>query len=216
MTKSKHINKRTNWTPAQIEQVRLQYPDCATKDLAEALGLPKQSVYQKAYSMGLKKSAAFFASEASGRTMGDRGIYMRFKKGHKTWNKGMKGVNFGGKETQFKKGSAPSNALPVGFIRTVQDGYLEIKTEPGMRKWVLLHRWNWKKEHGQYPPKGMALAFKDGNKQNCDPSNLELVSRTEMMKRNTIHNLPSDLKELVQLKGRLNRQINKRDNHERN
>lgn len=58
------------------------------------------------------------------------------------------------------------------------------------------------------------MAFKDGNKQNCDISNLELVSRIEMMKRNTIHNLPSDLKELVQLKGRLNKQINKRDNHE--
>lgn len=140
MNKSKHINKRTSWTLEQIEQVRLQYPDCSTKNLADALGLPLQSVYQKAYSLGLKKSAAFFSSEASGRTMGDRGIYMRFKKGHKTWNKGMKGVNFGGKETQFKKGSAPSNALPVGFVRTVQDGYLEIKTEPGMRKWALLHR----------------------------------------------------------------------------
>ena len=190
-----------------------KYPSSNTIELAKELGVTLFSVRMKASKLGLKKSPEFMSQlcqrEAS--------IATRFKKGQAAWNKNMKGVNFGGVETQFKKGSAPSNALPVGFIRTVQDGYLEIKTEPGMRKWVLLHRWNWKKEHGQYPPKGMALAFKDGNKQNCDPSNLELVSRIEMMKRNTIHNLPSDLKELVQLKGRLNRQINKRgEQHERN
>jgi hypothetical protein len=210
------MNKRTKWTPEQVEQMRSKYPDCATADLANELGLPKDAVYNKAYSMGLKKSAAFFASEASGRTMGDRGVHMRFKKGQAAWNKGMKGLQIGGEATRFKKGAVPVNALPVGTIRTTHDGYLEIKTAPGMRKWAPLSHWNWEKEHGQRPPKGMSLTFKDGDRQNCDPSNLELISRTDLMKRNTIHNLPSDLKELVQLKGRLNRQINKRDQHEYN
>lgn len=217
MTKSKNIYQRTTWTPEQIEKVRLHYPDMHTGDLADLVGLPKKAVYIKAGALGLRKSAAFFASEASGRTNGVRGGETRFKKGHKSWNKGMKGLQIGGEATQFKPNAIPKNVLPVGHIRITKDGYLEIKTAPGLRKWVLLHRWRWQQAHGQYPPKGVPIAFKDGNKQNCDISNLELVSRGEMMRRNTIHNLPKELVEIVQLRGRLNRKINKQgEQHERN
>lgn len=40
--------------------------------------------------------------------------------------------------------------------------------------------------------------------------NIECITRRELMARNTVHNLPAALKEVVQLSGVLKRQINKR------
>jgi hypothetical protein len=57
------------------------------------------------------------------------GLDRRFKKGQKAWNEGMKGVNFGGTATQFKKGQMPPNYRPVGSERINVDGYTEVKVE---------------------------------------------------------------------------------------
>lgn len=139
----------------------------------------------------------------------------RFKKGATPWNKGLKGFNQGGRnqETRFKKGHRPRNSLPVGTTRITKDGYIEIKIEEGFRKWRLLHREVWKQHHGCYPPCGTALTFKDGNKLNTDISNLELKSRVELMKRNSFHNYPEEIKAVIQLRGVLKRKINDREKH---
>lgn len=133
-----------------------------------------------------------------------------FKKGLIPWNKGMKGYLPGGRnhETRFIKGSIPKNHRPVGSIRTNVHGYLEIKIEEGIHKWRLLHREIWKQHHGSYPPKGSAIVFKDGNKENCQIDNMQLLTRKQLMQRNIVHNLPETIKNVIALKTRLTRLIN--------
>jgi hypothetical protein len=144
----------------------------------------------------------------------DRSTNGKFKKGHAPWNKGMKGLQIGGKKTRFKPGHIPRNCSPVGAIRILKDGYLEIKTAMGRDMWVLLNRWNWKQHYGEYPPKGSTLVFKDGNKQNCEIDNLELLSRSELMQKNSLHRLPKEIAEICRLRGALNRKINEKVKHE--
>ncbi len=133
----------------------------------------------------------------------------RFNKGHIPWNKGKHHASTGNSlKTQFKKGQKPKNHRPVGSTRITKDGYIEIKIAEGMRQWRLLHREVWKKHHGSYPTKGQALIFIDGNKRNCDILNLRLVSRTELMSINSVHNYPKEIVQLIQLRGAIQRKIN--------
>lgn len=183
-----------------------KYPSSNTIELAKELGVTLFSVRMKASKLGLKKSPEFMSQlcqrEAS--------IATRFKKGQAAWNQGMKGLQIGGEATRFKKGDRPLNAFPVGHIRENHEGYLEIKSEEGMKKWRLLHRYNWMLAHGEYPPKNMSLVFIDKNRKNCAIENLELVTKKELMIRNSIQNLPPDLIKVVRLRGSINRKINKR------
>jgi len=109
----------------------------------------------------------------------------RFIKGHRPWNKGKKGINIGGKETQFKPGHLPHNTKQNGDISIRKDKsgrpYKYIRISKG--KWELLHRYKWEKYNGKIP-KGMLVVFKDGNSLNCNINNLELITRKENMQRN--------------------------------
>jgi hypothetical protein len=117
------------------------------------------------------------------------GLTGRFEKGQKVWNKGMKGLQIGGKETQFKKGHTPKNYRLVGSERVNVDGYVEIKTaDPN--KWQLKHRVVWERENGKVP-KNHAVIFGDGNKFNFDLNNLILVSRAQLAMLNK-HKLITD------------------------
>lgn len=107
------------------------------------------------------------------------GLTGQFEKGHTPFNKGRKGVNYPGmKATQFKPGHPPHNHRPVGSIRKNREGYIYKKVaEPN--KWRMLHVLNWEAVHGPVPP-GHALIFKDGDRSNCEPDNLLLVTRAEL------------------------------------
>lgn len=215
MTKSKGILQKRCWTDAEIAAVRARYPHERTADIAKGIGRRESQVYQKAAQLGLKKSAEYLASPAACRLRrGDNvGAEHRFKPGQAVWNKGMKGLQMGGKATQFKPGQMPVNHKPVGSTRIDEDGYVWIKTaEPN--KFEMLHRVKWREAYGELPPKGYALGFKDGNKQNCDVGNLELLTRAELMNRNTRHRLPKELSELIHLRAQITRQINKRAKNE--
>jgi len=120
----------------------------------------------------------------------------QFVKGHKAWNKGMKGLMMGGSATQFLKGHKPHNWKPEGSIRTNADGYQEIKVG---KKYLLLHRHLYTTHIGEVNSDEV-IRFKDGNKTNFDLSNLEKISREEHAIRNSVHNLPDDIKEVVTLK----------------
>ncbi|WP_197081860.1 HNH endonuclease signature motif containing protein [Silvibacterium bohemicum] len=78
------------------------------------------------------------------------------------------------------------------------------------RDWVGEHILIWQKAHGPVP-NGFAVAFKDGNKAHVALDNFELISRRELMRRNTIHNYPPELTELIRLGASLKRQIRKID-----
>ena len=56
----------------------------------------------------------------------------------------------------------------------------------------------------------MIVVFRDRNKRNIDQANLEAITRAENMRRNSYHRYGQEIARAVQLRGVLNRQINKR------
>lgn len=87
------------------------------------------------------------------------------------------------KASWFPKGNVPHTHKPVGSKTTTKGGYVKVKTgEPN--QWRFLHILNWTREHGPVP-QGKVITFLDGNKQNCDISNLMCVSRAASAKANT-------------------------------
>lgn len=109
----------------------------------------------------------------------------RFEPGIIPWNKGMKGVNFGGKETWFKKGTRPANWVPIGSERVNTDGYVDVKVADGQnqKNWKGKHILIWEERNGPVPL-GHAIIFGDGNNRNFDPENLLLVSRAQLARLN--------------------------------
>lgn len=106
----------------------------------------------------------------------------RFEKGHVPVNKGKKGINYGGKETQFKKGHKPYNCMPIGSERVNTEGYINIKiAEPS--RWRQKHHIIWEEHNGKIPA-GYRVIFGDGNKLNCSIDNLILVSMATLLELN--------------------------------
>lgn len=200
------------WTPAEIARLAERYPDTLAAEIAAELGIPLKKVYAKANALGLHKSAAFLSSQAAGRLQGSTGtgVATRFKPGLIPWNRGTHFVAGGrSAETRFKPGQVPKKKSPLGSER-VCDGYLQRKmTETGYppRDWVPVHHLIWREAGHEIPP-GYVLCFKDGNKAHVTLDNLELVSRVDLMKRNTRHNLPPEINQVIQLRGALVRKLN--------
>lgn len=203
----------TAWSPQDEFILRELYANTSNQELAELLDRAPRYVGMKARKLGLKKSEAFLAKQGG-----------RFQKGHSTWNAGKPrstGTHPNCKRTQFKpgemRGAAQHNYVPVGSLRVTKDGYLERKTNDDhpvpARRWVSVHRLVWEAANGPVP-KGHVVVFKPGMRTAVEDEvtldRLELVSRADLMRRNTVHRYPKELARLIQLRGALNRQINKR------
>lgn len=203
------------------------YPHLTGADMAKVLKRSERSVYQRATALGLHKSPEFLASDRSGRVQRGRKdprlMATQFKPGFTPWNKGVKGstgLHEACRRTQFKKGqmagAAQRNYKPVGSLRISKDGYLERKVTDDhpvpTRRWTGVHRLVWEAAHGPIPA-GYAVVFRPGrfttNPDAITEDGLELVTRAELMRRNTVHNYPPELARLVQLKGAINRQVNR-------
>lgn len=220
MTKSRGIlPPRHRWTEGEIELLTRLYPDTSTANLAKQLGMSINQVYSKANLLGLKKSDAYLASPSACRLRnGDNaGSSTRFQKGHVAWNKGMKGLDIGGRETRFKPGNRSGKAVelyrPIGSERLSKDGYLERKINddmPRQKRWRAVHLLVWEAANGPLPP-GHAVTFKDSNKQNITLENLALISQADLMRRNSYHQYGPEIAKLVQLRGAVTRQINKKE-----
>ncbi|MCP5428569.1 MAG: HNH endonuclease [Chromatiaceae bacterium] len=52
--------------------------------------------------------------------------------------------------------------------------------------------------------------FRNGDKRDIRLANLELISRSENMRRNQIHRYPPELKQVMQLAGKLRRAIDEK------
>jgi hypothetical protein len=85
----------------------------------------------------------------------------------------------------------------------------DVPNVPHMVNWLPLHILEWERAHGPLPA-GHCLSFKDGDRRHVDLANLELRTRADNMRRNSVHNLPKALAQTVQLLGALTRQINRR------
>jgi hypothetical protein len=192
---------RKYWTKEEAEELQRLYPTTTGKDLALRFGCNVQQIYNRANKMGLHKDLDFLHQYYRENFKGHQAT--QFKKGMKSWNKGQKGLQIGGVETQFKKGRLPHNTKPIGF-RSYRDGYLVERVEKGFE---FVHKLIWKQHHGEIP-KGLFVVFKDRNKNNICIENLEIIDRVEHIRRNHIQNLPQELKEVVHLKKSITRKIN--------
>jgi len=114
-----------------------------------------------------------------------------FPKGHRPWNYGTKGQGLTGSNTgSFKKGNVPANRKPIWSERVCpKDGFILMKVpEPDpytgfQTRYRHKHVYIWEQTHGPVPD-GMVVAFVDGNKTNCHPENLMLISRAELLNLN--------------------------------
>lgn len=184
---------RARWSTAEDAMLRALYPDTPTATVAERCGHSLSSTYQRAYHLGLAKSAAYLASPAAGRTTGRQGIGTRFEKGHAPANKGLRRPGWAPgrmRETQFTKGERRGVAVklykPIGTERITKDGYLERKIHDGLplqSRWRAVQLLRWEEVHGTMP-KGMALKCLDGDKRNTDPSNWTLIPRALLPRLN--------------------------------
>ena len=204
---------KRKWTVRELRLLRRDYPNKPTSRTARALGRSLTATYQRALIEGLSKSAAYLASDASGRLnkLSETGRVYRFRKGHKTWNKGLH-IDNGGKVSQFTMGHRPQTWRPVGSERTDRDGILwrKVRDTRSRSDWKAVHVIAWEAANGPLPP-GKFVIFADGDHGNFDPPNLIAVTRAENMRRNTYHRYPKAVANLIQLRGALNRQINKRE-----
>jgi hypothetical protein len=227
MTKSRGIlGPRRRWTESEDDVLRERYASTLTADLASLLGHTLSSTHQRAHKLGLRKSVEFIAAVARERSAKDDhgGRAHQFKPGVPSWSKGTKGrvgVQDGCKATQFKKGRPAHEArnyVPIGSERLSKDGYLERKVtdDPSIypaRRWVAVHRLVWESAHGPIPA-GYVVVFKPGrrstDREAITPDAVELITRQQLMQRNTFHQYGPEIVKLVQLRGAITRQINQR------
>lgn len=217
MTKTRNINrKRWHPTAAELELVRLRFPTTRTPDLAQALGVVSHQVERMARKLGLKKDPAWLNGPSGGRLNGQQGGGFRFQPGHKPWTTGLKMGAEWAKPTQFKPGHRTHNHKPVGSLRLASIGYLQIKlTDTGYapHDWVMYHRHVWQQAHGPIA-EGHMVVFRDGRRRTAPEDitldALECITQAEHMRRQTIHRHGPEVAALVQLRGALARQINRR------
>ena len=103
------------------------------------------------------------------------GVDTKFQKGVRVSNGCEKGIWFPGCEKHwFKKGQKPASWVPVGTERIRKNGYIWVKiAEP--KTWRMKQLVVWEAANGPVP-EGHRLLFRDGNKLNCDLSNLMLLT----------------------------------------
>ena len=204
-----------HYTESEDTLVRTLYPVTPTPKLAAQLGRTPASVYQRARMLGLLKDKQYM-SEHHGARCRDVGKTARFKPGQVSWNKGLT-YQPGGrcKETQFVPGRKPHTWKPVGSYG-VMDGYLRVKVTDihgSAEDWRYVHHLAWEAVHGPIP-KGMAVVFRSGvpitDPGQVTADQLELLTRAELVRRNSVHRHGPELARLSQLKGVLQRQINRR------
>ena len=201
-----------------IERLIEIYPFKPTKEIAEEFGMTLSQIYNKAYSMKLKKADDYLSTSSSGRLQPGSTLFRKsngtYTKGHVPMNKGQKmskDVFDKVKPTMFKKGNRPANWKEPGTIEIRKDTndyyYQYIKISDS--NWKFLHRHIWEQTNGEIM-KGNVIVFRDKNTMNCKIENLEMITRGENLKRNWLHNYPDEIKTLIKTKNKL---INKIKNY---
>lgn len=212
-----------HWSAEQVQQLIQLYPDTPMPELVSALQRQASAIYSKAGALGLKRSAAYLASEHACRLRrgGNVGAEHRFPQGHATWNKGRKGWSAAGTEaTRFKPGQINGRAaqllMPIGAERVTKDGIRQRKIRndgPPQARWQSVHEIIWEAHNGPRP-KGHLVVFSDRNRNNLSLDNLELITRAENCRRNSIQRYPPELQQALRKLAKLKRTIEDKANEE--
>ncbi len=189
------------WSPQDESDLKRLFPENDIQALIKIFGRAEKAITAKAHKLGLTKADDYVPPR--------RGC---FEKGQKPWNKGIPFNPSGSEKGRFKPGQKPHTWQPVGSERVTKEGYLQRKmTDTGYppHDWVEVQRIVWEEHFGPIPD-GHVVLFKDGDKRNFDPANLELITRAENMNRNSYHRYGPEIAQLYQLKGALSRKMNRR------
>lgn len=212
---------RKAWTPDEDRKMRDLYPRMTGADVAQVLGRSLSSVFQRARKLSLEKSPEFLASDRSGRIARGKQhpnmIASQFKPGLQPWNKGVNWIAGGrSAETRFVKGAKPHNTQPVGSYRINKEGNLQRKVSEdagnNSKRWRTVAELVWVAANGPVPAKHIVV-FKPGLRtcvlEEITVDKVECITRAENARRNHPRNHDPELGRLVQLKGAINRQVNR-------
>lgn len=221
------MSRKDPWTERELRLLRELYPDLKAETVATTIGRTVRAVHQKARSMGIEKSEAFKASFVSGRILAGhtdpRITAARFKPGHTTWNKGVKGsvgLHPNCRPTQFKPGHKPKTWVPVGTYRVNMtkgiprlEKKMNDKPGPSHVRWIPVTRLVWEQHHGPVPDKHIVV-FADSKQattvlEEITIDKLICISRAENARRNSSAAHSTEYGKLAQLKGAITRQVNR-------
>lgn len=110
--------------------------------------------------------------------------------------------------TNLSAGGVVKPIYKIGDEKDNGRGFIQIKTENG---WMLKHHFVLK-QNGKRIPKNYTVAFKDGDKTNCDFENLELVSPEERAHRISLSKMPEEARQLADAAWQLKKEIKKQRN----
>lgn len=184
----RNLHVKKPWTERQLNYLKAHYQDTEMEVLMVETEHQARSIHKKAAALGLAKTKEFLARYGYRVSMTEGGLKNRFQKGHIPKNKGKRMEDYMSPEkiekfrsSQFKPGSVPWQAKPVGYERVNERGYIYVKV-PDCRRMVLKHRYIYEQAFGPIP-KGHYVRFKDGNRQNFAVENLYLISRADSARR---------------------------------
>lgn len=191
------------WTDADRAVLTALFADARTADLAQQLDRTERGIQLQAKALGLRKSADYvLAATLRNRTP-------KFEAGQEPWNKGTIGV-MPLPAHAFRPGHMPHTHRPVGSERYNVDGTLMRKVADTRRKgvdWRPVKDLVFEQHHGPIPP-GHFVVHLDRNQRNLAPDNLIAVTRKQHLQRNSIHQLPPELAELLRLRKKIARAAN--------
>lgn len=209
--KSQALAGKTTFSKAEDDFIRKNYLIMPIKPLGDKIGRSYTGVMARINAMGL---------ELPQEIRDQRKMLGQKKKGNVPMNKGRKQSDYmtaeaieRTKKTRFQKGQLPHNTKEKDGVITIRKDqmkggniiqYKYIRLALG--KWYPYHQHIWEKKHGRIP-EGMCLWFKDGNSLNCTLRNLELITRAENMRRNSIQRYPQEVQSSIKLLAKLNKKL---------
>jgi hypothetical protein len=207
---------RGSWkelTEIEENKIRKEFLLKPIKRLAREIGISNGRVMRF-----LKREGLIIPSDLTEK----RKAESRKKKGDVPFTKGKKQSEYMSQEaiertkaTRFKKGNTPLNTNSIGngaiVLRKNKHGrkYKYIRTK--LSVWELYHRILWEKEKGEIPANHV-VAFKDGNSENAVIENLELITMSENMYRNSKENYPREIIPSMVLNKKIESKINELSN----
>ena len=171
----------TVWTNDMLRKLRREYPTRYNAELARELGLKMGTVKNKAYKLGLRKSAEHIR-EATAKG--------QFKPGQQSHTKGKKmspEVYAKVKRTMFRKGHTSGRTLYDGATvirKGDKEGTRYRYIRVALRKWQEYYRYVWEQAHGPIPEGGV-IRHINGDTLDDRLENLELLTKQENMVRNS-------------------------------
>lgn len=164
---------RRIWKQQDLEELAKDSASMITAQLVEKWGVTGSSIWTQLNKMGLKAQPTPYLN---------KGI---FQKGHKTWNKGLRGFK-ASPTTSFKKGHVPANVVPIGTIRRryhKRDRWYYHLIKVAKNEWIHYQRYVWLQAYGSIP-EGKVIHFVNGDREDFRLENLKAVSRHEILVAN--------------------------------